>query len=163
MPAHVEHVPQLASEAAQVEGAGVRFRGVTKRFGDLTVLDELDLDVDAGEKMVIIGPSGSGKTTILRVLMTLERPNAGTVEVNGEHLYHEPGKHGELVSASERHVRRVRRKIGMVFQHFNLFPHMTALQNVAFALNKVQGIQKREADEKASQILESVGLGDKLG
>jgi polar amino acid transport system ATP-binding protein len=151
------------SEAAHVEGAGVRFRGVTKRFGELTVLDELDLDVDAGEKLVIIGPSGSGKTTILRVLMTLERPNAGTVEVNGEHVYHEAGKHGELVPASERHVRQVRRKIGMVFQHFNLFPHMTALQNVAFALNKVQRIEKREADEKASQILESVGLGDKLG
>jgi len=163
LPAHAELTPHAASEATELDGAGVAFRGVTKRFGDLTVLDNLDLDVDAGEKIVIIGPSGSGKTTILRVLMTLERPNSGTVEVGGEHLYHEMDKRGSLVPASERHIRQVRRKIGMVFQHFNLFPHMTALQNVAFAPQKVQGITKREAEQKGAQLLESVGLGDKLG
>jgi polar amino acid transport system ATP-binding protein len=162
LPAHAELTPHAASEAAELDGAGVAFRGVTKRFGDLTVLDNLDLDVEAGQKIVIIGPSGSGKTTILRVLMTLERPNSGTVEVGGEHLYHETNKRGVLVPASERHVRQVRRKIGMVFQHFNLFPHMSALQNVAFAPQKVQGISKREAEEKGAQILESVGLGDKF-
>jgi len=144
-----------------LDGSPVRFRSVTKQFGDLVVLDELDLDVDPGEKVVIIGPSGSGKTTILRVLMTLERPNAGTVEVGGEHLYHEL-KNGDLVPASERHVRRVRHRIGMVFQHFNLFPHMTALENVAFAPRKVLGTPRDEARERAVALLESVGLGDKL-
>ncbi|MEX1021821.1 MAG: ectoine/hydroxyectoine ABC transporter ATP-binding protein EhuA [Dehalococcoidia bacterium] len=144
-----------------MEGSAVRFSKVTKRFGDLTVLDELDLDVGAGEKICIIGPSGSGKTTILRVLMTLERPNGGTVEVNGEHLYHQE-KNGGLVPASERHVRQVRRKIGMVFQHFNLFPHMSALENVAFAPRKVLGATRDEANERASDLLNAVGLGDKL-
>jgi len=153
----------LAGSAAegQLEGASVRFHGVTKSFGDLIVLNELDLDVEPGEKVVIIGPSGSGKTTILRVLMTLERPNSGTVEVGGEHLYHEERK-GELVPASDRHIRRVRHKIGMVFQHFNLFPHMTALENVAFAPQKVLQVSRDEARERASSLLNSVGLGDKL-
>jgi len=162
LPDLVRPTSNLSAEAADLEGSGVRFSKVTKRFGDLTVLDELDLDVGAGEKIVIVGPSGSGKTTILRVLMTLERPNAGTVQVAGEHLYHQPGRNGELVPASERHIRQVRRKIGMVFQHFNLFPHMTSLQNVAFAPSKVGGLSNSEAREKAGQLLNAVGLGDKL-
>lgn len=151
-----------AAAGDDLEGSGVRFSRVTKRFGDLVVLDELDLEVAPGEKVVIIGPSGSGKTTILRVLMTLERPEGGTVEVGGEHLYHEE-KRGRLVRASERHVRQVRRKISMVFQHFNLFPHMTALENVAFAPRKVLGLSRQEADERATRLLEVVGLADKLG
>lgn len=146
----------------ELEGSGVRFSGVTKRFGDLTVLDQLDMEVAPGEKMVIIGPSGSGKTTILRVLMTLERPEAGTVEVGGEQLYHEE-RNGQLVKASEKHVRQVRRKISMVFQHFNLFPHMTALDNVSFGPRKVLGLSKDEANERAARLLEVVGLGDKFG
>ena len=95
---------RVIQEAADQEGSSVVFDKVTKRFGDLVVLDELDLDVAAGEKLCIIGPSGSGKTTILRVLMTLERPNGGTVKVNGDYLYHEE-RNGRLVPASERHVR----------------------------------------------------------
>ena len=162
MPDLARPTSNLSAEAADLEGSGVRFSSVTKRFGDLTVLDELDLEVGAGEKIVIVGPSGSGKTTILRVLMTLERPNAGTVQVAGEHLYDQPGRNGELVPASERHIRQVRRRIGMVFQHFNLFPHMTSLQNVAFAPSKVGGLSNAEANEKAGQLLNAVGLGDKL-
>ena len=150
-----------AAAGDDLEGSGVRFDHVTKRFGDLVVLDELEMEVAPGEKVVIIGPSGSGKTTILRILMTLERPNGGTVEVGGEHLYHEM-KNGKLVPASERHIREVRRKISMVFQLFNLFPHMTALENVAFAPRKVLGLSKDEANDRASKLLNVVGLGDKL-
>jgi polar amino acid transport system ATP-binding protein len=138
----------------------VRFRGVRKAFGDLVVLNELDFDVATAEKLVIIGPSGSGKTTILRVLMTLERPDKGTVEVDGEHLYHVEKK-GKLIKASESHIRKVRLKIGMVFQHFNLFPHMTARQNVALGPNKVLGLSRQEAKDKADEFLDMVGLADK--
>jgi polar amino acid transport system ATP-binding protein len=151
-----------AAAGDDLDGANVRFQQVTKRFGDLVVLDELDMDVAPGEKVVIIGPSGSGKTTILRVLMTLERPEGGTVEVGGEQLYHEE-RNGGLVPASDKHIRQVRRKISMVFQHFNLFPHMTALDNVAFAPRKVLGLSKDEANERASNLLNVVGLGDKVG
>jgi len=124
------------------------------------VLNELDFDVATGEKLVIIGPSGSGKTTILRVLMTLERPDKGTVEVGGEHLYHVE-KNGKLVKAPQSHIRKVRLKIGMVFQHFNLFPHMTARDNVALGPNKVLGLSRQEARDKAEEFLVMVGLEDK--
>jgi polar amino acid transport system ATP-binding protein len=133
-------------------------RGVTKAFGDNVVLRELDLDVAPGERVVIIGPSGSGKTTILRVIMTLERPDAGTVEIDGEHLYHVPVA-GGLKPAGERHIRKVRSNVGMVFQHFNLFPHMSALENVALAPIKVQKRPKEEAYELARSLLDEVGLG----
>ena len=139
----------------------VRMRGVTKAFGDNVVLRELDLDVAENEKVVIIGPSGSGKTTILRVIMTLERPSAGTVEIEGRHLYHEE-KQGKLVPASKRHVRDVRAEIGMVFQLFNLFPHLTALQNVTLAPTTVRGIASDEAADRGRELLDSVGLGDKF-
>jgi polar amino acid transport system ATP-binding protein len=152
----------VAAAGDDLEGANVRFEQVTKQFGDLVVLDKLDMEVSPGEKVVIIGPSGSGKTTILRVLMTLERPEGGTVEVGGDHLYHEQ-KNGRLVPASEKHIREVRRKISMVFQHFNLFPHMTALDNVSFAPRKVLGLSKDEANERATNLLNVVGLGDKVG
>jgi polar amino acid transport system ATP-binding protein len=148
-------------ETATTSDSMVRMRGVTKAFGDLVVLRELDLDVASGEKVVIIGPSGSGKTTILRVAMTLERPNSGTVEIDGRHLYHQE-KNGQLVPASEKHIRTVRSDVSMVFQHFNLFPHMTALENVTLAPIKVLGKSKHEAEDQAVKLLESVGLGDKI-
>ena len=161
MHAREPEVADSALNGAASDQKMVRFSEVTKSFGDLTVLDRLDLSVAAGEKLVIIGPSGSGKTTILRVLMTLERPKSGTVEVDGEYLYHAE-RNGQLVRASERHVRRVRQKIGMVFQHFELFPHMTALRNVTLAPIKVKKVPKREAEERGVELLEMVGLGDKL-
>jgi len=139
----------------------VRFRGVNKRFGDLHVLRDLDFDVGPAEKVAIIGPSGSGKTTILRVLMTLVRPDSGEIVVDGEHLYHR--RVGDrLVPADERHLRKVRTNIGMVFQHFNLFPHMRVLRNVTEAPIHVLGLSKAEATERATGLLEMVGLGDKL-
>src|SRR6201999_2701499 len=121
--------PALGAAAdASANTPMVRFRNVTKRYGALTVLDGLDLEIARNEKVAIIGPSGSGKSTLLRVLMTLDPLTGGTIEVDGEPLTH-MRKNGELVPASVRHLRRVRSKIGMVFQSFNLFPHMTALAN----------------------------------
>jgi polar amino acid transport system ATP-binding protein len=135
----------------------VRFESVTKAFGDNVVLDGLDFEVAAGEKLVIIGPSGSGKTTILRVLMTLERPDSGMVQVGGQQLYHE--KRGDkLVPASEKHVRRVRSNISMVFQHFFLFPHKTVVENITLGPTKALGVPKDEARERASKLLEMVGM-----
>jgi polar amino acid transport system ATP-binding protein len=136
----------------------VRFEKLTKRFGDLTVLDELDLDVAPGEKLAIIGPSGSGKSTLLRLLMTLERPTSGTIEVEGEPLWPEDGRRA---GAEEKHLRRMRSRIGFVFQHFNLFPHMTALRNVAEAPMRVLGMPRREAEERARELLGMYGLADK--
>jgi polar amino acid transport system ATP-binding protein len=138
----------------------VRFAGVTKRYGPLTVLDALDLEVARNEKVAIIGPSGSGKSTLLRVLMTLDPLTDGLIEVEGEPLTH-MRRNGVLVPASERHVRDVRRKIGMVFQSFNLFPHMTALQNTIEAPLRVLGMSKRDADERGRELLSMVGLDDK--
>jgi polar amino acid transport system ATP-binding protein len=138
----------------------VSFDKVTKAFGDLVVLNELSLDVAPAEKVTIIGPSGSGKTTILRVLMTLEEPNSGIIYVDGDPLWHME-KNGQLVEANEKHLRRVRGNIGMVFQHFNLFPHMTAMRNVTEAPIHVLGMDKEEALARADQLLEKVGLGDK--
>src|SRR5688572_32480025 len=97
----------------------IRFENVTKSYGALTVLDQLNLDVAAGEKVAIIGPSGSGKTTVLRMLMTLETINDGVIFVDGEPLTH-VRKNGGFVPADQGHLRRIRGKIGMVFQHFNL-------------------------------------------
>jgi polar amino acid transport system ATP-binding protein len=139
----------------------VRFEKVTKAFGDLVVLRELDLEVGPAEKIAIIGPSGSGKTTILRVLMTLEKPNSGYIYVDGVPLWHKE-VNGRLVPADEGHLRKVRGDIGMVFQHFNLFPHMKVLRNVTEAPIYVLGIDKSEAEEMAKELLSMVGLGDKL-
>ena len=140
----------------------VRFKEVTKRYGELVVLDRLDLDVGRGEKVAIIGPSGSGKTTVLRMLMTLERINDGVIEVDGRPLTHME-RNGQLVPASERYLRKVRGDIGMVFQHFNLFPHMSARQNCMEAPVHVLGLSKAEARERAEDLLNMVGLGDKMG
>src|SRR5690606_6273518 len=105
---------------------------ISKSFGALRVLDELSFTVQPGEKLALIGPSGSGKTTILRILMTLETISSGHIRIDGEELFHMP-KDGRLVPADERHLHRMRSKIGMVFQLFNLFPHKCVLDNVTLA------------------------------
>lgn len=139
----------------------VRYNKVSKSFGDVQVLNELDLDVSPAEKLAIIGPSGSGKTTIIRMLMTLEKPSSGTIEVDGEQLWHKE-VNGQLVPADEKHLRQVRGKIGMVFQHYNLFPHMTIMRNCIEAPVHVLGLSKKEAKERALTMLEKVGLSDKV-
>ena len=139
----------------------VKFSDVTKQYGDLIVLDKLNLEIKKNEMVSIIGPSGSGKTTVLRVLMTLEKINQGIIHLDGEPLTHMPGKEDKLVIANEKYLRERRSKIGMVFQQFNLFPHMTALQNCIEAPIEVLGMKKEEAEERALDLLELVGLTDK--
>ena len=138
----------------------VKFSEVTKQYGDLVVLDKLNLEVKKNEMVSIIGPSGSGKTTVLRVLMTLEKINQGVIYLDNEPLTH-MSQNGELVEASEKYLRERRSKIGMVFQQFNLFPHMTTLQNCTEAPIQVLGLKKEEAEERALDLLELVGLTDK--
>ncbi|MFD7775087.1 ectoine/hydroxyectoine ABC transporter ATP-binding protein EhuA [Streptomyces sp. NPDC059753] len=138
----------------------IRFDKVVKRFGGNTVLDELDFSVDSGKHVTLIGPSGSGKTTILRLLMTLIKPDEGTIKVNGDYLTHEE-KAGKLVPAGEKHIREVRKNIGMVFQQFNLFPNMKVLRNIMEAPVTVLGLSKDEAEQRARELLDMVGLGDR--
>ena len=138
----------------------VKFEEVTKQYGDLVVLDKLNLDIKKNEMVSIIGPSGSGKTTVLRVLMTLEKINQGVIHLDGEPLTH-MDSNGQLIEADEKYLRERRSKIGMVFQQFNLFPHMTALQNCIEAPIEVLGMKKDEAEQRALDLLELVGLTDK--
>ena len=138
----------------------IRFRQVRKSYGRLNVLDDLDLDIAEGEKVAIIGPSGSGKTTILRLLMTLERYESGTIEVGGE-LLGLRRQGDRLIPDTEAHLRQVRKQIGMVFQHFNLFPHMTALQNVIEAPIRVLRLSRAEAEARARDLFAMVGLQEK--
>lgn len=141
----------------------IKFDKVIKRFGDLTVLRELDFTVKKGEKVSIIGPSGSGKSTVLRILMTLEGIDGGIVSVGGEPLWHEKGADGALVPASEALLHKMRAQLGMVFQQFNLFPHMTVLRNITEAPVKVLGLSRKEARERGEELLELVGLADQAG
>ncbi|MEU3273245.1 ectoine/hydroxyectoine ABC transporter ATP-binding protein EhuA [Saccharomonospora sp. NPDC006951] len=140
----------------------IRFSGVVKRFGDHVVLSELDFVVAPGEFVTLIGPSGSGKTTILRLLMTLEKVDGGTIEVDGEFLSH-MDRGGSLVASDEKHQRRIRKRIGMVFQQFNLFPNMPVLRNITEAPVRALGLSKAEAERRALELLELVGLSDKVG
>ncbi|MEM8701735.1 MAG: ectoine/hydroxyectoine ABC transporter ATP-binding protein EhuA [Pseudomonadota bacterium] len=137
----------------------VRFMNVTKQYGALTVLEDLNLDIGEGEMVSIIGPSGSGKTTVLRMLM-LEQINKGVIYVNGRPLTH-MAKKGALVAADRRYLRKAREPIGMCFQHFNLFPHMTALQNCMEGPVQVLGLTKQDARARSEELLEMVGMIDK--
>ncbi|HEX5694768.1 MAG TPA: amino acid ABC transporter ATP-binding protein [Acidimicrobiia bacterium] len=134
----------------------VRVRDLRKVFGDNEVLKGIDLDVAAGEVVVVFGRSGSGKSTFLRCINFLEEPTSGTVEVGGIRL--EPGTR---THRQREAIRSVRLKAGMVFQEFNLFPHLTALENVIEAPITVKGVARDLAVEKAHILLSQVGLGDK--
>jgi polar amino acid transport system ATP-binding protein len=138
----------------------IRFDKVVKGYGDHVVLRELDFTVAPGEFVTLIGPSGSGKTTILRLLMTLEKIDSGTIQVGGEYLSHRE-RDGKLVPADEKHLRGIRRRIGMVFQQFNLFPNMKVLQNITEAPIRALGLSKGEAEARAVDLLEMVGLSEK--
>jgi polar amino acid transport system ATP-binding protein len=136
-------------------------RGIRKSYGELTVLDSVNVDLALGEKVALIGPSGSGKTTMLRVAIGLVKPDAGTIRIDGDYLWHEEGTDG-LRPSGERHARRVRRALGIVFQQFNLFPHMTALQNVREPLVHVLRLSREDANGRAIDLLSKVGLKDHL-
>lgn len=151
---------------ADPAGAGTRplvhFDKVVKRYGDHVVLDQLDFAVRRGEHVTLIGPSGSGKTTILRLLMTLEKVSDGVIWVDGEPLSHTRTPNGGLKQAGEKQLRQSRKKIGMVFQQFNLFPNMKVLQNITEAPVNVLGLERDEAETRARELLDMVGLADKV-
>jgi polar amino acid transport system ATP-binding protein len=140
--------------------AMVKSEGVHKSFGPVEVLKGINLEVNTGEVFCLIGPSGSGKSTFLRCINHLEKINAGRLSVDGELVgYRE--KNGKLHELKDREVALKRRDIGMVFQRFNLFPHLTALENVMEAPVQVKGEAKAAARERAEALLARVGLADK--
>jgi polar amino acid transport system ATP-binding protein len=142
--------------------AMVTAENVHKRFGRIEVLKGIDLEVQPGEVMCLLGPSGSGKSTFLRCINHLEEINAGRLSVDGELVgYRE--HNGKLYELHESEISRKRATVGMVFQHFNLFPHMTAMENVTLAPIRVAKVGRQEAERRARELLERVGLGDKLG
>lgn len=148
--------PDATGESLGSKPAIIEFRNVSKNWGSNQVLKALDVNVAPGEKVSIIGPSGSGKTTILRILMTLESPSEGLVRVDGDELWNVAS--GQKPRET-RQLRETRRKIGMVFQQFNLFPHMTAMENIIEAPIHVLGMGAAEARERAADLLSLVGLG----
>ena len=128
----------------------VEFRNVTKTFGKITVLKDVDLNIEAGQVVVLIGPSGSGKSTLLRCINALEAIDSGDLVVDGI-----------SVRDGRSKVRMIRQEAGMVFQQFNLFPQMTALENVAFGPRRVRGLGRTEANALAIELLRKVGLADR--
>ena len=133
-------------------------RGVRKTYGSLEVLKGVDFDVPEGSVACIIGPSGSGKSTFLRCINFLERPNAGQIVVDGETVRTKTDRAGALEVADHKQLQRIRTKLAMVFQHFNLWAHMNVLENVMEAPVHVLGISKKDAEERAREYLEKVGL-----
>ncbi|WP_330285119.1 amino acid ABC transporter ATP-binding protein [Streptomyces sp. NBC_00588] len=148
--------------SAAVEAATVEVHDVHKWYGSHRVLDGVDLTVRPGEVTVVLGPSGSGKSTLLRVINHLEKPEIGHVSINGELIGVK--RHGDrLKELSERAILVQRGRIGFVFQNFNLFPHLTVLDNVAAAPVATGRLSKPEARELARELLGRVGLADKTG
>jgi polar amino acid transport system ATP-binding protein len=137
----------------------VSLKGIHKRFGKLDVLKGVDIDIAKGEVVCILGPSGSGKSTLLRCVNLLAPPEEGEIFLEGHDICKGPGS-GTGEESWE--LDFVRQRVGIVFQQFNLFPHKTALENVTLAQEKVLGRSKQEARAKATELLERVGLGDKL-
>ncbi len=133
--------------------------GIKKSFDGLGVLDGISVTVEKGEVLALIGPSGSGKSTFLRCVNRLERIDAGEIELDGEKMCWM--EHGKLREADEKTLASIRRKMGMVFQSFNLFPHMSVLRNLTDAPMSVLKLSKAEAEERARALLQKVGLSDK--
>ncbi|NNU64043.1 MULTISPECIES: amino acid ABC transporter ATP-binding protein [Rhizobium] len=148
--------------AAEIAKPLVRARNVHKSFDQLEVLKGIDLDVMPGEVVVVLGPSGSGKSTFLRCINHLEAINKGFIEVDGEQIGYRLRK-DRLEKLSSNRIASQRRKIGMVFQQFNLYPHMTVLQNIVEAPVGVHGESRKAATENALRLLERVGLSEKAG
>jgi ABC-type polar amino acid transport system ATPase subunit len=138
----------------------VRVVDLHKQYGDHEVLRGVSVDVAMGEKIAIIGPSGAGKSTLLRCINYLERPQRGHVYLDGT-LVGERQENGHYAQMSERDLAPIRAQMGMVFQRFNLFPHLTALQNVAISPQRVLGLPKADAEARAQELLDKVGLSGK--
>lgn len=152
-----------AETAVSAEKEIISITGLKKSFGTLKVLDGIDLSINRGDVVVVIGPSGSGKTTLLRCMNHLESYDAGSILLDGVEVgYRDPPTAARRRKRSDSELAKIRGQVGMVFQTFNLFPHLTALQNVTLGLIKVQGIAKDEAREIGVKWLTRVGLAEKL-
>jgi polar amino acid transport system ATP-binding protein len=150
----------MSLDLAPDPSAMVSIRNLHKSFGELEVLKGVDLDIAPGEVVCVIGPSGSGKTTMLRCVNFLETYQAGRIYVDGQLVgYRE--QNGQLKPAPEKEIARLRTETAMVFQQFNLFPHMTALRNITFGPMKVRKMPKAQAEENARKLLARVGLAEK--
>jgi polar amino acid transport system ATP-binding protein len=150
----------MSEPADAVPTPMVKAEGVCKNFGALKVLKGVTLEIGRGQVLVLVGPSGSGKSTFLRCINHLEQVNGGRLYVDGDLIgYHERG--GKLYEMPPREAAKQRRDIGMVFQHFNLFPHRNALANIIEAPVQVKGVKKTEAIARAKDLLDQVGLSDK--
>jgi polar amino acid transport system ATP-binding protein len=146
----------------QKNGAPVlQVRGLVKSFGTLRVLDDVSLTVDAGETVCILGPSGSGKSTLLRCINLLETPQSGEIYLRGERVGFRQRGPNRHVRMSEREMAHIRTRIGMVFQHFNLWPHLTALGNITVTPVHILKRPRHEVEAEALALLEKVGLVDK--
>jgi polar amino acid transport system ATP-binding protein len=153
-------LPDIAPSTLSGDDVIIQARDVHKRFGNLEVLKGITLEVQRGQVACLLGPSGSGKSTFLRCINHLEKIDAGMIRVAGRTVgYEERG--GKLYELREKEVARQRRGVGMVFQRFNLFPHMTALENIIEAPTQVRGVARATAKERAMVLLERVGLADK--
>jgi polar amino acid transport system ATP-binding protein len=139
----------------------LRIVQLRKSFGEHEVLAGIDLEIMRGETVSVIGPSGSGKTTLLRCINYLEKPSGGEIHIDGKLIGVRPSN-GGYVHLSDHELAEERREIGFVFQRFNLFPHLTALENVTIAPRKVLGLTRAEAEKRGREMLEKVGLGHKL-
>lgn len=139
----------------------IKVENLVKRFGKTTVLEGIDLVVERGQVTCLIGPSGSGKSTLLRCIALLEEANEGYIEINGEPLGFANGPNDERIRLPATETQKTRAHIGMVFQQFNLWPHMTALGNVAEALVTVRGMPRKDAEQRAMTQLSNVGLSDR--
>lgn len=140
----------------------VKVRSLRKSFGPLEVLKDVSMDVNQGEVVCILGPSGSGKSTLLRCLNYIEEPTGGLIYVGEEVMgYRRTANPNELQQLRESEISVQRRDIGMVFQKFNLFPHMSVVENIIHAPKRLRGVKDREARQRAMELLESVGLADR--
>ena len=151
------HNPPIFETPTMTKHA-ITVQGLSKSFGQTEVLHDVSLNIEEGQVTCLIGPSGSGKSTLLRCMAFLEEATAGTITINGEPLGFEALPNGERRRLSPEQIRAVRLQIGMCFQQFNLWPHMTALGNVSEALRTVQKMSKPEAEERAMVQLKKVGL-----
>ncbi len=138
-------------------------QNIHKRFGELEVLHGISLQANKGDVISLIGSSGSGKSTLLRCINLLEMPDSGEIEIGGERIGLQLDRHGNRVASDAKQVQQLRTRVGMVFQQFNLWSHLTVLQNVVEAPLRVLGMERQEAEQAGMEYLDKVGIADKAG